>query len=163
MDYPSDTYDHAPIIVAVIDNILVKSTDNHPVIPKIQRYEWDKIDLARYNKYLQLNLDEIQHKQPNNGKEIDNLLMHLTNVIKKAADECVPSKHVKQKGHKHRIWSPEIARCVKDNKTAFGNTSRLQQTRTRLSWKQNVRWLRGIFAVPNAKNMPSKGLRSVTT
>ena len=117
-DYPSNTSDHAPI-VAVLDNFFVKSTDNHAVIPKIQRYEWGKIDLARYNKYLQLNLDEIQHKKPINGKEIDNLLMHLTNTMKKAADECVPSKHVKQKGHKHRIWSPEIARCVKDNKTAF--------------------------------------------
>ena len=102
-----------------MDNFLLKSTENHAVIPKIQHYEWNKIDLARYNKYLQFNLDEIQHKQPNTVKEIDNLLMHLTNTIKKAADDCVPSKYVKHKGHKHRIWSPEIAKSVKGNKTAF--------------------------------------------
>ena len=116
--YSSNTSDHQPI-VAVADNIFSASREIQPAIPVIQRYDWDKIDLSIYNRCLQVELSEIQGLPPNTTSKIDSLLIPVTNAIKKAAHGSVPAKRIKQKRHKHRIWSPKISKCVKEKKAAF--------------------------------------------
>ena len=103
----------------IFSNIFSASREIQPAIPVIQCYDWDKIDLAKYNRCLQVELSDIQGLPPNTTSKIDSLLIHVTNAIKKAADVSVPSKRIKQKRHKHSIWSPKISKCVKENKAAF--------------------------------------------
>ena len=96
---------------------------------------------------LQRELARIHPIQLNTSGDIDNLLMYLIDSIKKAADESVPSKSIKPKGHKNRIWSLIFSDKENITKLPSGDLSKPKMMRTKHILRKNAKRPRGTCVV----------------
>ena len=112
-DHPTNTSDHTPI-VARLPNIVKRLPKDNAVKLASDRYDWDKIDQRKYCQILHQELN-INNQGYSEKTEVE-LLLHISNAIKKAANAAVPNRRKKKKGVKYKTWSPTIASLVKVNK-----------------------------------------------
>ena len=112
-DHPTNTSDHTPI-VARLPNIVKRLPKDNAAKLASDRYDWDKIDQRKYCQIIHQELN-IKNQGYSEKTEVE-LLLHISNAIKKAASAAVPIRRKKKKGVKYKTWSPTIASLVKVNK-----------------------------------------------